>query len=59
MPKCDDEIKVHVPTDLKSKLRQFAQKNDRDLSDYVRHVLTRHVIVEVALSGTEGPQRAN
>jgi len=57
--KCDDDIKIHVPSSLKVDLKRIATKNDRDLSDYVRHVLTRHVIVEKALSGTEGPSRNN
>jgi len=57
MPKCDDDIKVHVPSALKADLRQIAARKDRELSDYVRHVLTRHVIVERALTGYEGAGR--
>ena len=56
MPKCDDDIKVHVPSVLKAELRRIAQMKDRELSDYVRHVLTRHVIVERALRGSEGAE---
>ena len=59
MPKCDDDIKVHVPSTLKADLRRIAERKDRELSDYVRHVLTRHVIVERALSSYEGAERAN
>lgn len=56
MPKCDDDIKVHVPSSLKQDLKRIAEKKDRELSDYVRHVLTRHVIVERALAGAEGAE---
>lgn len=59
MPKCDDDIKVHVPASLKADLRLIAAKKDRELSDYVRHVLTRHVIVERALRGHEGAEGVN
>lgn len=55
--KCDDDLKVHLPSELKAQVKQLAQRNDRDLSDYVRYVLTRHVIVEVALAGAEGAYR--
>ena len=57
--KCDEDIKVHVSSTLKADLRRIAEKRDRDLSDYVRHVLTRHVIVERALAGTEGADGAH
>lgn len=56
MPKCDDDIKVHVPSTLKAELKRIAEKKDRELSDYLRHVLTRHVIVERALAGSEGAE---
>lgn len=56
MPKCDEDIKVHVPSALKADLKRIAETKDRELSDYVRHVLTRHVIVERALRGSEGPE---
>lgn len=57
--KCDDDIKVHVPAALKADLRKIAHTKDRELSDYVRHVLTRHVIVERALKSYEGAERVS
>lgn len=59
MPKCDEDIKVHVPATLKADLKRIAETKDRELSDYVRHVLTRHVIVERALRGYEGAEGVN
>lgn len=59
MPKCDDDIKVHVPAAIKADLRRIAEMKDRGLSDYVRHVLTRHVIVERALRSLEGADGVN
>jgi hypothetical protein len=59
MPKCDEDIKVHVPSALKADLKRIAEKRDRELSDYVRHVLTRHVIVERALRSHEGAEGVN
>lgn len=52
--KCDDDLKLHVPSELKSTLASLAKKKDRTLGDYARHVLTRHVIVEKALQSWEG-----
>ncbi|HEU4344791.1 MAG TPA: hypothetical protein VFU31_24850 [Candidatus Binatia bacterium] len=57
--KCDEHIKIHIPGQTKDRLRDLAKKNDRELSDYVRHVLTRHVIVAAALEGEEGAKRPN
>lgn len=57
--KCDDDLKLHLPSRLKSRLREIAKKNDRDLSDYCRHVLTRHVIVATALENEEGSRRVS
>lgn len=57
--KCDDEIKVHVPSTLKADLQRIATKDDRRLSDYIRHVLIRHVIVERTRRNYEGAEGAN
>ena len=57
--KCDEDLKVHVPTALKVALQIRANKKKRgrgEVSDYVRHVLIRHLIVEEALEKAEGAQ---
>jgi hypothetical protein len=57
--KSDEELKVHVPTDLKVKLMSLAERQDRKLSDYLRHVLSLHVYgnSEIFLSKSEGANR--
>lgn len=52
--KCTDDLKVHVPPEIKAELRAIAKRKDRTLGDYARHILTRHVIVEGALTRWEG-----
>jgi len=59
MAKCTDDIRVHVPEELKLELYQLAEHADRSLSDYIRHVLSLHVYGHAAANGknSEGPER--
>ena len=59
--KCLEELKIRVPEELKTKLFRLAERNDRALADYVRHVLARHVYGDYEFfiangEGTNGEQ---
>lgn len=54
MPKCTDDIRVHVPEELKLELYKLAEKFDRSLSDYIRHVLSLHVYGHRSGNGKAG-----
>ena len=41
--KCDDDIRMHVPSMLKNDLFRLAEQDGRTLSDYLRYVLELHV----------------
>lgn len=42
MGKCDEDIRIHVPGQLKNDLFRLAEQDGRTLSDYVRYLLELH-----------------
>lgn len=57
MCKSDEEIKFRVPEDLKVELMRLADRQDRSLSDYLRHILALHVYGHSRVGGeaVKGP----
>ena len=57
MCKSDEEIKFSVPEDLKIELMKLADRQDRSLSDYLRHILALHVYghSRVGVEAVKGP----
>lgn len=43
MSKCDDDIRIHLPSTLKNDLFRLAEQDGRTLSDYLRYLLELHV----------------
>lgn len=43
MTKCDDDLRIHVPSQLKNDLFRLAEQDGRTLSDYLRYLLELHV----------------
>ena len=39
MDKCLEEIKLHLPEDLKRDIQDFAMEDDRKVSEWIRHQL--------------------
>lgn len=56
--KCDDDLRVHLPSEYKAVLRTLAEQEGRTLSAYARRVLLLHATVEVTKRSVEGPNRA-
>jgi hypothetical protein len=57
--KVDDEMKIHLQSELKNRLFRLAEMDGRSLSEYCRRVLTLHACghYEVVTAQKEGNNR--
>ncbi len=56
--KCDDDLRIWLPADLKVRVRELAARDERKVSVYVRRVLELHVdTVEIHRRKVEGTFR--